>query len=81
MTDDTTTLTNPSVPGYGEPTHKEDTMFTDFTQIVSSVFNNRDKDKNRQTRKIRAELVRDYMSQPKSDDSSILQKIIGFLKG
>ena len=78
MTDDTT-LTNPSVPRYGAPTFKEDALFTDFTQVASSIF--KGKDKNRQTRKIREDLVRDYISLSKPDNSSVFQKFIRFLKG
>lgn len=78
MTDDTT-LTNPSIPRYGAPTSKEDTLFTDFTQVASSIF--KGGDDNRQTRKIRADLVRNYIAKPESETNSIFQKIINFLKG
>lgn len=80
MTDDTT-LTNPSVPRYGAPTSKEDTLFTDFTQVASSIFKGRSDDDTRQTRKIRADLVRNYIAEPESETRSIFQKILNFLKG
>ena len=78
MSDDTT-LTNPSIPRFGVPTSKEDTQFTDFTQVASSIF--KGEGENRQTRKIRADLVRNYITKPESETSSIFQKIINFLKG
>ncbi len=78
MTDDTT-LTNPSIPRYGAPTPKEDTLFTDFTQVAGSLF--KDKHKNRQTQKIREDLVRDYIAKPDPDSSSVFRKkSFGFLK-
>lgn len=78
MTDDTT-LTNPSVPRYGAPTFKEETLFTDFTQVASSIF--KGKDDNRKTQKIRADLVREYIAKPDAEDTSFFQKVIKFLKG
>lgn len=78
MTDDTT-LTNPSVPRYGAPKFKEETLFTDFTQVASSIF--KDKNENRGHRKIREDLVRDYISQSEPDTASVFQKIVRFLKG
>ena len=78
MTDDTT-LTNPSVPRYGAPTFKEDTLFTDFTQVASSIF--KGKNESRKTQKIRADLVRNYIAKPDAEDASFFQKIIHFLKG
>lgn len=82
MTDDTT-LTNPSVPRYGIPSSKEDTLLTDFTQVASSIFKSKDKDEDdtRKTRKIRADLVRNYIATPEPEATSIFQKIINFLKG
>ena len=77
MTDDTT-LTNPSLSGYGAPTFKEETLLTDFTQVACSIF--RSNDENRQTRKIREDLVRDYIATPGTDSSSTFQKLIRFLK-
>ena len=79
MTDNTaTTLTNPDLPGYDVPTPNKETVFAGFPQIVSSVYNSRH---DRQTRKIRADLVRDYIATSNIDNASMLQKIIRFLKG
>jgi hypothetical protein len=77
MTDDTT-LTNPSIPRYRDPTSKEDTLLTDFTQVASSIFDGGDE--NRQSRKIRADLVRNYIAKPTPETKSIFHKVINFLK-
>jgi hypothetical protein len=78
MTDDTT-LTNPSAPKYDASTFIEDALITDFTQIASCIFNG--KNEKQETRKIREDLVRDYISKPDSETPSTLKKIIRFLKG
>lgn len=77
MSDDTT-LTNPSVPRYSPAGFKEDTLPTNFIQIAGSLF--KGKDESRQTKKIRADLVRDYIARPDSETTSIFQKIIHYLK-
>lgn len=78
MTDDTT-LTNPSLHEFGAPTPKEDTLLTDFTQVACSIF--RGGNENRKSRKIRADLVRNYIANSESETKSIFQKIMNFLKG
>ena len=80
MTDDTT-LTNPSVPKheYGTSPSDEDYLLTDFTQVASGIFN--ENNENHQARKIRADLVRDYIAKSDSESTSVFQKIIHFLQG
>jgi hypothetical protein len=78
MTDDTK-LTNSSIPRYGTPTSKEDTLLTDFTQVARSIF--KGGGENRQSRKIRADLVRNYIAKPESETNSVFRKFISFLKG
>jgi hypothetical protein len=76
MADDTT-LINPNIPRYRAPTPKQDTLFTGFTPVASSIGKRPDKD--HQTREIREDLVRDYIAKPDSDTFSVFQKVFRFL--
>lgn len=84
MNDDTT-LTSPSLQTYGTHSRTETNLLTDFTQVASSIFKGnskpRDLDDTRPTRKVRADLVRNYITKPGPENNTLFRRLINFLKG